>query len=231
MTSSTANLTLIGILTEVIMNTLGTIIAAAFWVTAINMYEKYYDKYVESKNKTDMDDRIKMKQKLVKMLKKDGFECELKEGVVCVEYGNELFRIHFSDGFMGDRFTRVTVANSYSIKGMEEVHPLIIEGLMGRANFINPRIGNVGFPDHCDCFYGTELKDIKPFYRHLTRILNNLIETERYVRQEFEKFKNDNSENTDDEKKNHIGFKMSADRCAENEHQVAAEAKLTKPDA
>lgn len=121
------------------MSILSSILAAAFWVTAITIYEKYYDKYVESKNKTDMDGRIKMKQSLVKMLKKDGFKCELKEGVVQVEYGNELFRIHFSDGFLGERYTRVTVQNSYSIEGMEEVHPLIMEALMGRANYIDPQ--------------------------------------------------------------------------------------------
>lgn len=207
------------------MSILSSILAAAFWVSAITIYEKYHDKYVESKNETSMDDRINMKQCLVKMLKKDGFKCELKEGVVQVEYGNELFRIYFTDGFLGERYTRVTVQNSYSIEGMEEVHPLIMEALMGRANYIDPRIGNVGFNDHCDCFYGTELKDIKPFYRHLTRILDKLIKTEQYVRHEFEQHRKEESENGDDEKKNHIGFRMSSEKRVENEHQVAAEAK------
>lgn len=204
------------------MSILLSMFIAAFWV---GVYELWQTRFGKDRNVRN-DNYGKMKQRLLELLRKDGFKSEMDEGVILVNYHQERFRIHFSDSAFGNAYARITVVDDYAMEGMEEVHPFVMDNLMGRASNGNPRIGNISFEDHCTCFFGTDVHKIKDFYRGLHFVLDALAENERVIRQEFPKYLSEFGMKRDAAEKSHIGFKTSSEEKVENEHRVAAETNV-----
>ena len=173
-------------------------------------------------------DYSSMKQNLTKLLQKDGYKYEMNEGILVMHYKQERFNIHISESILGGQYARVTVVDEYTVEGIGEVHPFAMDALMGRASYRCSRIGNISFEDHCDCFIGTDVRNIKDFYLGLRRTLDLLIDNENYVRQEFVRYKEEFGRKKDVEERNgHIGFRTSAEEVREKESKVAAETNVT----
>lgn len=117
--------------------------------------------YFTKKQNAGADGFGKMKKSLLELMRKDGYKSEMDEGTIVVNYHQERFRIHFSESAMGNAYARVTVVDDYVIDGMEELHPFVMDNLMGRATVGNTRICNISFEDHCTCFHGTDVHKIK----------------------------------------------------------------------
>ena len=205
------------------MSTGNIILTSIVWLAAILAIVDYF-----ALNKDVQKDNYgKMKQRLLKLLQKDGYKCEMEEGVVLLHYHQENFRIHFSDSNLGSRYARVTVVDDYGIDKMDELHPFVMDALMGRATYRNTRISNLSFEDHCTCFSGTDVIKIKDFYRGLPRILDGLMANENVVRQDFEQYHADFGRKKESEEEKHIGFRTTSEEKAESVHQVAAEANVS----
>lgn len=204
------------------MSILGSFFIAAFWVTVFELSKMYS----ENNSNVQKDSYSKMKQRLLKLLQKDGYKCEMEEGVVLLHYHQEKFRIHFSDSSLGRQYARVTVVDDYAIDKMDELHPFVMDALMGRASCQNTRISNVSFEDHCTCFYGTDVSKIKDFYRGLPGIIDSLMANEKSVRQDFVKYHETFGRKNESEEEKRIGFKTTSDETAESVHQVAAETNV-----
>ena len=207
------------------MSILLSMFIAAFWV---GVYELWQNRFGKDRNVSN-DNYGKMKQRLLELLRKDGFKSEMDEGVIIVNYRQERFRIHFSDSEFGSAYARVTVVDDYVMDGMDEVHPLIVDNLMGRASSGNPRLGNISFNDHCTCFYGTDVHKVKDFHLGLRKVLDMLVHNEVAVRQEFDNCRAEYGRKQDPDEKNHIGFRTSSVAKEEGERHVAAETNV-KPE-
>ena len=93
------------------MSILWSFLIAVFWVTIFELTKTYS----ENNSNVQKDSYSKMKQRLLKLLQKDGYKCEMEEGVVLLHYHQENFRIHFSDSNLGSQYARVTVVDDYGI--------------------------------------------------------------------------------------------------------------------
>lgn len=183
------------------------IILLAFCLGLFALYQT-----LSEKNKNVKKDNFRrMKEQLLKLLDKDGYKSELVEGVILVSYRQEQFRIYFYESDFGDTYARVMIVDDYAMDGLDEVHPLILDNLMVRTMSRNPLVSNISFNDHCSCFYGTDVHDIKDFYRGLCPVLNSLIYNEDTVRQEFGKCRAEYGRKHNSEGKGHIGFKTSSE--------------------
>ncbi len=203
---------------QIIDTLLAVLVGGVIWLI--------YEHFTEKMSNRAKDNYSKMKQRLLKLLQKDGYKCEMEEGVVLLHYHQENFRIHFSDSNLGSRYARVTVVDDYGIDKMDELHPFVMDALMGRATYRNTRISNLSFEDHCTCFSGTDVIKIKDFYRGLPRILDGLMANENVVRQDFEQYHADFGRKKEPEEEKHIGFRTTSEEKMEGVHQVAAESNV-----
>ena len=207
------------------MSILYSLFIASFWVGVYSLWQTHYEK-----RKNDRKDNFGgMKERLLKLLNKDGYKSEMDEGVIMVNYRQERFRIHFSESDLGRAYARVTVVYDYVMDGMDEVHPLIVDNLMGRASSGNPRLSNISFNDHCTCFYGTDVHKVRDFYLGLRKILDMLSYNVGVVRQEFDKCRAEYGRKQNPDEKSHIGFRTSSVEKEEGDHRVAAETNV-KPE-
>lgn len=204
------------------MSVLYSLFIAAFWVGVYSLWQSLYEKNENVRK----DNYNGMKERLLTLLNKDGYKSEMDEGVIIVNYRQERFRIHFSDSDFGSAYARVTVVDDYVMDGMEEVYPLIVDDLMGRASSGNPRLGNISFDDHCTCFYGTDVHKVKDFYLGLRKVLDMLVQNEGAVRKEFDNCRAEYGRKQDPDEKNHIGFRTSSVAKEEGECHVAAETNV-----
>ena len=196
------------------MTILYAIIGSLFWVTLIELANQNW------KDKVLMD-FDKMKRQLVKLLNKDGYQNEMKEGRIVVTYRQERFVIHFDESQFGKRYARVTIADYYIVDGMDEVHPFVMDAVMGRATHTSTRTPNIAYDDTCLCYYATDVRNIKDFYHGMKSILDMLINNENYARRDFAQFRRDFGRRKDSQEDKHIGFRTSSDE--RDEHSVAAE--------
>lgn len=195
----------------------------------VGVYSLWQSLYEKNKN-VRKDNYNGMKERLLTLLNKDGYKSEMDEGVIIVNYRQERFRIHFSDSEFGSAYARVTVVDDYVMDGMDEIHPLIVDNLMGRASSGNPRLGNISFNDHCTCFYGTDVHKVKDFYLGLRKVLDMLVHNEGAVRQEFDNCRAEYGRKQDPEEKNHIGFRTSSSVGKEEEKRHVAAETNVKPE-
>ena len=204
------------------MSILFSMFIAAFWVGVYKLCQTRFGKDRNVRN----ENYGKMKERLLALLREDGFKSEMDEGVILVNYHQERFQIHFSDSAFGNAYARVTIVDDYAIEGMEDVHPFVMDNLMGRASNGNPRISNISYEDHCSCFFGTDVHRIKDFYRGLHFVLDALAGNERVIRQEFPKYLSEFGMKREVAEKKRIGFKTSPEEKSDNEHRVAAETDI-----
>lgn len=208
------------------MSTGNIILTSIVWLAAILAIVDYF-----ALNKDVQKDNYgKMKKRLLKLLKEDGFKCEMEEGVILLQYHQGHFRIHFSASAFGKRYARVTVVDDYVMDGMEDIHPFIMDSLMGRASYSNSRISNISFDKYCTCFSGTDVHKVKDFYRGLRGVLDSLIENEQAVRKWFVKYHEDFGEKKGAGDKSHIGFRPSSEEVRGKEPKVAAETNVITTD-
>lgn len=172
-----------------------------------------------------MMDFDKMKRQLVKLLDKDGFQNEMKEGRIVVTYRQERFVIHFDVSQFGKRYARVTIADNYVIDDMDEVHPFVMDAVMGRATHTSTRTPNIAYDESCLCYYATDVSNIKDFYQGMKSILDMLINNENFARRDFEQFCRDFGRKKESTEDKHIGFKTALMDAPQ--HSVAAEATTT----
>ena len=172
----------------------------------------------------------KMKKSLLELLREDGYDCKVEEHMVVVNYRQMRFNILFSGSIFGYPYARVMIINKYAIEGMEELHPFVMDTIMGRATYRNVHTGNISFEDHCSCYFCTDVKSIKDFYRGLNPILLMLIEHENGVYKDFAQFHHDFVGQNNNQEGNHIGFKKARNdhNNDETSHSVAAETATTK---
>ena len=166
-----------------------------------------------------------MKRKLVKLLNKDGYQNEMNEGRIVLTYRQERFVVHFDASQFGDQYARVTIADYYIVEGMDEVHPFVMDAVMGRATHNSKRTPNIAYDESCLCYYATDVRNIKHFYCGLRTILDMLIDNENGARRDFAQFRRDFGRKKETPEDKHIGFRTSADEEAEEQHRtVAAES-------
>ena len=166
-----------------------------------------------------------MKRKLVKLLNKDGYQNEMNEGRIVLTYRQERFVVHFDASQFGDQYARVTIADYYIVEGMDEVHPFVMDAVMGRATHNSTRTPNIAYDESCLCYYATDVRNIKHFYCGLRTILDMLIDNENGARRNFAQFRRDFGRKKETPEDKHIGFRTSADEEAEEQHRtVAAES-------
>ena len=172
----------------------------------------------------------KMKKSLLELLREDGYDCKVEDDMVVVNYRQMRFNILFSGSIFGYPYARVMIINKYAIEGMEELHPFVMDTIMGRATYRNVHTGNISFEDHCSCYFCTDVKSIKDFYRGLNPILLMLIEHENGVYKDFAQFHHDFVGQNNNQEGNHIGFKKARNdhNNDETSHSVAAETATTK---
>ena len=162
---------------------------------------------------------------LVKLLNKDGYQNEMNEGRIVLTYRQERFVVHFDASQFGDQYARVTIADYYIVEGMDEVHPFVMDAVMGRATHNSTRTPNIAYDESCLCYYATDVRNIKHFYRGLRTILDMLIDNENGARRDFAQFRRDFGRKKETPEDKHIGFRTSADEEAEEQHRtVAAES-------
>ena len=200
------------------MTILYAIIGSLFWVTLIELANQNW------KDRVLMDFDM-MKRQLVKLLNKDGYQNEMKEGRIVISYRQERFVIHFDESQFGKRYARVTIADYYIVDGMDEVHPFVMDAVMGRATHTSTRTPNIAYDDTCLCYYATDVRNIKDFYHGMKSILDMLINNENYARRDFAQFRRDFGSRKDNQEDKHIGFRTSSDE--RDEHSVAAETSTS----
>lgn len=190
----------------------------------------YAFNYYFIKRNRSSDGFKKMKKQLLDLLREDGYDCRKEEDMVVVNYRQMRFNILFSGSIFGYPYARVMIINKYAIEGMEELHPFVMDTIMGRATYRNVHTGNISFEDHCSCYFCTDVKSIKDFYRGLNPILLMLIEHENGVYKDFAQFHHDFVGQNNNQEGNHIGFKKARNdhNNDETSHSVAAETATTK---
>ena len=198
------------------MTILYAIIGSLFWVTLIELANQNW------KDRLQMD-FDKTKRQLVNLLQKDGYQHEMNEGRIVVTYRQERFVIHFDASQFGKRYARVTIADYYVIDGMDEVHPFVMDAVMGRATHNSTRTPNIAYDEICLCYYATDVSNIKDFYHGMKTILDMMINNENCARRDFAQFRRDFRRRKDNPEDKHIGFRTSSDE--HNERTVAAEAE------
>lgn len=201
------------------MSIVYAILGSIFWVTLFEVLKSY------SENNVQKDNYGKMKQRLVKLLQKDGYQNEMNEGRIVLTYRQERFVVHFDASQLGEQYARVTIADYYVIDGMNEVHPFVMDAVMGRATHNSARTPNIAYDESCLCYYATDVRNIKHFYCGLRTILDMLIDNENGARRDFAQFRRDFGRKKETPEDKHIGFRTSADEEAEEQHRtVAAES-------
>lgn len=204
------------------MSIIYAILGSIFWVTLFELLRSY------SENNVQKDNYGKLKQRLVKLLLKDGFQNEMNEGRIVLTYRQERFVVHFDASQLGEQYARVIVADYYVIEGMNEVHPFVMDAVMGRATHNSTRTPNIAYDESCLCYYATDVRNIKHFYRGLRTILDMLIDNENSARRDFAQFRRDFGRKKETSEDKHIGFRTSADEEAEDQHHsVAAETSAS----
>jgi hypothetical protein len=168
-----------------------------------------------------------MKQRLLKLLQKDGFQNEMNEGCIVLTYRQERFVVLFDASQLGEQYARVTIADYYIVDGMDEVHPFVMDAVMGRATHNRIRTPNIAYEDSCLCYYATDVRNIKHFYSGLRTILDMLINNENAARQDFVQFRRDFGRKKEASEEKHIGFKTAAEETPGKTHQVAAETNVS----
>ena len=187
-----------------------------------------FEHYAGKNNNVQKDNYGKMKQRLVKLLQKDGYQNEMNEGRIVLTYRQERFVVHFDASQFGEQYARVTVADYYVIGGMNEVHPFVMDAVMGRATHNSTRTPNIAYDESCLCYYATDVRNINHFYRGLRTILDMLIENENNARRDFAQFRRDFGRKKETSEDKHIGFRTSADEESEEQHHsVAAETSAS----
>ena len=187
-----------------------------------------FEQNARKNNNVQKDNYGKMKQRLVKLLQKDGYQNELNEGRIVLTYRQERFVVHFDASQFGDQYARVTIADYYIVEGMDEVHPFVMDAVMGRATHNSARTPNIAYDESCLCYYATDVRNIKHFYRGLRTILDMLIENENNARRDFAQFRRDFGRKKETSEDKHIGFRTSADEESEEQHHsVAAETSAS----
>ena len=198
----------------------GTLLFAAF---------SFANKYYSIKRNISTDGFRKMKQQLLELLREDGYDCKKEENMVVVNYRQKPFRITFSESGFGNRYATVTVINVYAIDDMDKYHPFFMDTLMARATCRNMSIGNIAFEDYCICYFGTDVKNIKDYYRGLRSVLDMLTDNENEVRNDFAQYHQGFVCRNDNQDEKHIGFRSAtANQKKEATHLVAAEADTHK---
>ena len=201
------------------MSIVYAILGSIFWVTLFELLKSY------SENNVQKDNYGKMKQRLVKLLQKDGYQNEMNEGRIVLTYRQERFVVHFDASQLGEQYARVTIADYYIVEGMDEVHPFVMDAVMGRATHNSTRTPNIAYDESCLCYYATDVRNIKHFYCGLRTILDMLIDNENGARRDFAQFRRDFGRKKETPEDKHIGFRTSADEEAEEQHRtVAAES-------
>ncbi len=196
-------------------------------IVGVTLFE-WMKSYSENNNNVQKDNYGKMKQRLVKLLQKDGYKNEMNEGRIVLTYRQERFLVNFDASQFGEQYARVTVVDYYVIDGKDEVHPFVMDAVMGRATHNSKRTPNIAYDEGCLSYYATDVRNIKHFYRGLQTILNMLIENENGARGDFEQFRKDFGRKSEAPEDKHIGFRTSADEEAEEQHRkVAAESAAT----
>ena len=196
------------------MTILYAIIGALFWVTLIELVNQNWKDRVQM----DFD---KMKRQLVKLLNKDGYQNEMQEGRIVITYRQERFVIHFDESQFGKQYAMVTIADYYIVDGMDEVHPFVMDAVMGRATHTSTRTPNIAYDDTCLCYYATDVRNVKDFYYGLRTILDMLIDNENNARRDFVRFRRDFGRRKEGHEDKHIGFRTASDE--HDERPVAAE--------
>ncbi len=205
------------------MSILWSILIAVFWVTVFELSKTYS----ENNSNVQKDSYSKMKQRLLKLLQRDGCQNEMNEGRIVLTYRQERFVVHFDASQFGERYARVTIADYYVVEGMDEVHPFFMDAVMGRATHNSARTPNIAYEESCLCYYATDVKNIKHFYSGLRTILDMLINNENAARQDFAQFRRDFGRKKDTSEDKHIGFKTASEEKTESVHQVAAEKNVS----
>ena len=204
------------------MSTGNIILTSIVWMAAILAIVDYF-----ALNKdVQKDNYSKMKKRLLKLLKEDGFKCEMEEGHLILTYRQEHFVVHFDASQFGKRYARVTIADYYVVDGMDEVHPFVMDAVMGRATHNSTRTPNIAYEESCLCYYATDVRNIKHFYRGLRTVLDMLIRNESAVHQDFAQFRRDFGRKREASEDKHIGFRTASDETTEKVHQVAAETNI-----
>lgn len=203
------------------MSILWSFLIAVFWVTVFEMTKTYS----ENNNNVQKDSYSKMKQRLLKLLQKDGYQSEMNEGRIVLTYRQERFVVHFDASQFGEQYARVTVADYYVIEGMNEVHPFVMDAVMGRATHSSTRTPNIAYDESCLCYYATDVRNIKHFYRGLREILDMLIDNENGARRDFDQFWRDFGRKKETSEDKHIGFRASSDE--RDERGVAAKTSTS----
>ena len=198
------------------MSIIYAILGSIFWVTLFELLKSY------SENNVQKDNYGRMKQRLVKLLQKDGYQNEMNEGRIVLTYRQERFVVHFDASQFGDQYARVTIADYYIVDGMDEVHPFVMDAVMGRATHTSTRTPNIAYDDTCLCYYATDVRNIKDFYHGMKSILDMLINNENYARRDFAQFRRDFGQKKETTEDKHIGFKTASSDV--QQHSVAAEA-------
>ncbi len=166
-----------------------------------------------------------MKRQLVRLLNKDGYQNEMNEGRIVLTYRQERFVVHFDASQLGEQYARVTIADYYVIDGMNEVHPFVMDAVMGRATHNSARTPNIAYDESCLCYYATDVRNIKHFYRGLRTILDMLIDNENGARRDFDQFRRDFGRKKETSEDKHIGFKTASDE--RDERSVAAKTSTS----
>ena len=125
------------------MSIIYAILGSIFWVTLFELLKSY------SENNVQKDNYGRMKQRLVKLLQKDGYQNEMNEGRIVLTYRQERFVVHFDASQFGDQYARVTIADYYIVEGMDEVHPFVMDAVMGRATHNSIRTPNIAYDESC----------------------------------------------------------------------------------
>ena len=189
-----------------------------------------YEHITERMSNRAKDNYSKMKQRLLKLLQKDGYQNEMNEGRIVLTYRQERFVVNFDASQVGEQYARVTIADHYVVDRMDEVHPFVMDAVMGRATHNSARTPNIAYEDSCLCYYATDVRNIKHFYSGLRTILDMLITNENAARQDFAQFRRDFGRKKDSSEDKHIGFKTASEETSgetsERAHQVAAETNV-----
>ncbi len=205
------------------MSILWSFFIAVFWMTVFELTKTYS----ENSSNVQKDNYSKMKQRLLKLLQKDGFQNEMNEGRIVLTYRQERFVVYFDTSQFGEQYARVTIADYYVVDGMGEVHPFVMDAVMGRATHNSIRTPNIAYEESCLCYYATDVRNIKHFYSGLRTILDMLIDNENAARQDFGQFRRDFGRKMDASEDKHIGFKTASEETTEKVHQAAAETKVS----
>ena len=108
---------------------------------------------------------------------------------------------------------------------MDEVQPFVVDAVMGRATYNSIRTPNIAYDVTCLCYYATDVRNIKDFYRGMKSILDMLINNENNARRDFVQFRRNFGRRKDSQEDKHIGFRTSSDD--HDERSVAAETSTS----